>query len=205
LAVTTAPATLGTLFKASHPLMEVLARPTTTATRVASRLFPSLSRALPYTEMADRGFMGYMGARGVYDAGKGWYQGTMPWYQAVPQMALSGLMMADAAPLVGDIPKNVGNATEDALLKAASRLSPNIKRRAAESFMRTSPSANPFPDIKYNFHLMMSGKSGGRQRLAHIANYILTGKKVGPKGYYNSFAFFQPTNFANFVKRPTLA
>ena len=107
LAVTTAPATLGTLFKASTPLMEVLARPITTATKVASRLFPNLSRALPYTEMADRGLMGYMGARGMYDAGKGWYQGKMPWYQAVPQMGLSGLMMTEAVPLVNGAAKNL--------------------------------------------------------------------------------------------------
>lgn len=94
------PLAAGSLVKASMPFMEMMARPSTTATRIGSKLFPSWSKALPYTEMADRGLMGYLGARGMYDAGKGWYNGKMPWYRAIPQMGLSGLMMADAAPVV---------------------------------------------------------------------------------------------------------
>lgn len=40
---------------------------------------------------------------------------------------------------------------------------------------------------------MLRGEDGGKQRLLHIGNYVLTGAKVGPKGYYNSFAGFTPT------------
>ena len=50
---------------------------------------------------------------------------------------------------------------------------------------------------------MWNGEIGGKQRLAHIADYILTGRRVGPKGYYNSFAGYQPMNLANIVKNPT--
>lgn len=100
LAVTTAPATVGPLWEGLTPAMEVMARPLTTTAKVAPRVLPQASKALPYTEMADRGIMGVLGTKGMWNAGKGWYEGEIPWYQAVPQMGLSGLMMADAAPLV---------------------------------------------------------------------------------------------------------
>lgn len=81
----------------------------------------------------------------------------------------------------------------------------NIERRGIETFMRTTPFANPIPEAKNGFLSMWNGQQGGRQRLAHIADYVLTGRKVGPKGYYNSFADFQPTNLAEMVKEPTFA
>lgn len=66
----------------------------------------------------------------------------------------------------------------------------NVGRRAVETAMRTTPLANPLPEISNNFHTMLQGNNGGKTRLFHIGNYILTGKKIGPKGYYNSFAPF---------------
>lgn len=66
----------------------------------------------------------------------------------------------------------------------------NVGRRAVETAMRTTPLANPLPEISNNFHIMLQGNNGGKTRLFHIGNYILTGKKIGPKGYYNSFAPF---------------
>lgn len=68
----------------------------------------------------------------------------------------------------------------------------NVGRRAVETAMRTTPLANPLPEISNNFHTMLQGNHGGKTRLFHIGNYILTGKKIGPKGYYNSFAPFVP-------------
>ena len=82
------------------PIMQMLARPLTTTARVASTVFPKAARVLPYTQMADRGIIGYLGTTGMYNTGKKWYEGKIPWYKAVPQMALEGLMVADAAPLV---------------------------------------------------------------------------------------------------------
>ena len=70
----------------------------------------------------------------------------------------------------------------------------NIGRRAVETAMRTTPLANPLPEISNNFHTMLQGDNGGKTRLFHIGNYILTGKKIGPKGYYNSFAPFVSTS-----------
>lgn len=98
LAATTAPATIGTLFEAAAP---VLSRPLTTVTEAASEYLPAFSRVLPYTEAADKGLMGILGTKGMYDSGKDWYEGNIPWYQAVPQIGLSGLLVADAAPLLG--------------------------------------------------------------------------------------------------------
>ena len=70
----------------------------------------------------------------------------------------------------------------------------NVGRRAVETAMRTTPYANPIPEISNNFHTMLHGNNGGKGRLLHIGNYILTGKRVGPKGYYNSFAPFTQLN-----------
>lgn len=79
----------------------------------------------------------------------------------------------------------------------------NVGRRAVETAMRTTPLANPLPEISNNFHTMLQGNNGGKTRLFHIGNYILTGKRVGPKGYYNSFAPFVQLNDV-FVSKPSL-
>ena len=104
-----APIAAAPVVEAGLPIINVMARPLTTTAKVGSKLFPSWSKALPYTEMADRGIMGYMGARGVYNTGKEWYNGEIPWYQAVPQMGLSGLMTADAVPLISSGYKGLQN------------------------------------------------------------------------------------------------
>lgn len=79
----------------------------------------------------------------------------------------------------------------------------NVGRRAVETTMRTTPFANPLPEISNNFHIMLQGNNGGKTRLFHIGNYLLTGKRVGPKGYYNSFAPFVQLNDV-FVSKPSL-
>lgn len=79
----------------------------------------------------------------------------------------------------------------------------NVGRRAVETAMRTTPYANPLPEISNNFHIMLHGNNGGKGRLLHIGNYILTGKRVGPKGYYNSFAPFTQLNDI-IVTKPSL-
>lgn len=79
----------------------------------------------------------------------------------------------------------------------------NVGRRAVETAMRTTPFANPLPEISNNFHIMLQGNNGGKTRLFHIGNYLLTGKRVGPKGYYNSFAPFVQLNDV-FVSNPSL-
>lgn len=70
----------------------------------------------------------------------------------------------------------------------------NVGRRAVETAMRTTPGSNPLPPISRGFETMLRGNRGGKTRLFHIGNYILTGKRVGPKGYYNSFAPFTQLN-----------
>ena len=52
--------------------------------------------------------------------------------------------------------------------------------------MRTTSDPNPLPSISSNFKYMLLGKYGGKKRLYHIGNYILTGKRVGPKKDYLS-------------------
>lgn len=86
---------------------------------------------------------------------------------------------------------------------SVTRYSQNVGKRAVETAMRTTPYANPIPEISNNFHIMLQGNNGGRTRLFHIGNYILTGKRTGPKGYYNSFAPFVQLN-SSFTNRPGL-
>lgn len=86
---------------------------------------------------------------------------------------------------------------------SVTRYSQNVGKRAVETAMRTTPYANPIPEISNNFHTMLQGNNGGRTRLFHIGNYILTGKRIGPKGYYNSFAPFVQLN-GSFINRPGL-
>lgn len=80
----------------------------------------------------------------------------------------------------------------------------NIERRGIETFMRTTPVYDPVPESKDGIAIMLKGLNGGKKRLAHIADYVLTGHRVGPKGYYNSFAGFEPYSEADFVKNPSL-
>lgn len=64
-------------------------------------------------------------------------------------------------------------------------------KRGVEVAMRTSPSSNPIGDILYGLRYLSHGEQGGLQRGKAIANYILTGKRTGLKGYYNSLARFR--------------
>lgn len=132
------PLAAGPLVEASMPFMETLARPSTTATRIGSKLFPSWSKALPYTEMADRGLMGYLGTKGMYNTGKDWYNGEIPWYQAIPQIGLEGLMMADAAPVV----KSAGKAIDWAAREAYAPY--DFYRTIQETTPRTTPTYRGF-------------------------------------------------------------
>lgn len=105
----------------------------------------------------------------------------------------------------GAVSSNTARAIEgiSPINRAVKNYADNVERRAAETVMRTTPLFNPLPEAKRGLIGMWNGEIGGKQRLAHIANYVFTGRKVGPKGYYNSFAGFQPTNLANIVKNPT--
>lgn len=64
----------------------------------------------------------------------------------------------------------------------------NFGRRAVETFMRTTPEANPLGDVRKGIKSMIKGKDGGGKRLLDIGKYWFTGKKTGEKGWYNSFA-----------------
>lgn len=64
----------------------------------------------------------------------------------------------------------------------------NVGRRAVETVMRTSSYPDPLLGVSNGFKEMLHGNDGGKTRLFHIGNYILTGKKTGQKGYYNSLA-----------------
>lgn len=80
----------------------------------------------------------------------------------------------------------------------------NVEKRVAETFMRTTPAYNPLYEAENGFINIWNGLNGGKPRLAHIANYWFTGHKTGPKGYYNSFAGFNPYNESQLVSNPTL-
>ena len=77
----------------------------------------------------------------------------------------------------------------------------NITRRGIETAMRTTPLYNPLPEIENMSASMWNGLNGGKKRLFHIGNFILTGIKTGPKGYYNSFAGYTPLDMT--VTKPT--
>lgn len=79
----------------------------------------------------------------------------------------------------------------------------NVEKRIAETFMRTTPAYNPLYEAENGFINIWNGLNGGKPRLAHIANYWFTGHKTGPKGYYNSFAGFNPYNESQLVSNPT--
>lgn len=87
--------------------------------------------------------------------------------------------------------------------RAVKNTADNIERRAIETGMRSSPYPVPFPYVRQGFKSMMNGEEGGRGRLLHILDYIATGRRVGPNGYYNSFAYYQPYNEASRVANPT--
>lgn len=54
-------------------------------------------------------------------------------------------------------------------------------KRAVEVAMRTTPTANPIPDIKYAFSELPKTK-GGKQQLKDVARYIATGKRTTHEG-----------------------
>ena len=81
----------------------------------------------------------------------------------------------------------------------------NVLKRGAEVAMRTTPLANPIPEVKNGVALLWNGQNGGKARMAHIANYILTGAKRGPKGYYNSVAGYIPLNSSNLLSDVSLS
>ena len=98
---------------------------------------------------------------------------------------------------------NPGFVLSPLAYNASAKYLQNVGRRVTETAMRTTPYANPIPEISNNFHIMLHGNNGGKGRLLHIGNYILTGKRVGPKGYYNSFAPFTQLNDI-IVTKPSL-
>ena len=109
----------------------------------------------------------------------------------------------DTANLLSDLTIPLATNGIRNVASSVTRYSQNVGKRAVETAMRTTPYANPIPEISNNFHIMLQGNNGGRTRLFHIGNYILTGKRIGPKGYYNSFAPFVQLN-GSFINRPGL-
>ena len=109
----------------------------------------------------------------------------------------------DTANLLSDLTIPLATNGIRNVASSVTRYSQNVGKRAVETAMRTTPYANPIPEISNNFYTMLQGNNGGRTRLFHIGNYILTGKRIGPKGYYNSFAPFVQLN-GSFTNRPGL-
>lgn len=62
----------------------------------------------------------------------------------------------------------------------------NTKRRAIEVAMRTSSDYNGLHTIQRQLKKLIDAKD--KDRLSAIGKYILTGKRTGSKGYYNSLA-----------------
>lgn len=60
----------------------------------------------------------------------------------------------------------------------------NVERRAIETAMRTTSKPDFIGEILYTLPNIYKND---KTRLKHIANYIISGRKKGPKGYYNSF------------------
>lgn len=70
----------------------------------------------------------------------------------------------------------------------------NVGRRAVETGMRTGLTATPRVAINNLNNMIKYDK----KRVFHIGNYILTGFKFGPKGYYNSFADTPTSYYSGF-------
>ena len=85
-----------------------------------------------------------------------------------------------------------GSAIEKGAANIA-RYTSNVEKRAVETAMRTTKNENPLSEMSVGFRQMLQGINGGKTRLFHIGDYILTGRRVGPKGYYNSLAPFRPS------------
>lgn len=81
-------------------------------------------------------------------------------------------------PIVGKSAPNMYNA--------ANNYVNNVYKRGAEVAMRSSANPDPTNAIKLAFNNIKANKNGGYPRLLNIGNYVLTGVKNGPKGYYNS-------------------
>lgn len=64
----------------------------------------------------------------------------------------------------------------------------NIERRAIETAMRTSNKHDGLSNITKGIKNIMSNPNDNKKRIFSIAKYIISGKKTGPKGYYNSFS-----------------
>lgn len=78
----------------------------------------------------------------------------------------------------------------------------DVYRRGAEVAMRTSANPDPTNAIKLGLNNIKAGKNGGYPRLFNIGNYIITGSKNGPKGYYNSLGeTVENANGKTFVQR----
>ena len=61
----------------------------------------------------------------------------------------------------------------------------NVAKRGIETAMRTTANSNPIDDIQRGLsHILKKDK----KRALSIGNYILTGTRIGNKGYYNSLA-----------------
>lgn len=83
-------------------------------------------------------------------------------------------------------------------IKSAKQGLDNIERRAIETAMRTSYRQDGLENTLKGIKNIMSNPKDNKKRIFSIAKYIVSGKKTGPKGYYNSFADIDNTGRINY-------
>lgn len=71
----------------------------------------------------------------------------------------------------------------------------NVAKRGVETAMRTTDVPNPINSIRYGATYIIKQDPA---RVAAIGNYILTGMKLGKKGYYNSFSPYYINYYSGF-------
>ena len=98
-----------------------------------------------------------------------------------PNLVNATEMGLSLLPIAGEIPYMYKNIKQYPI---------DVTKRGIETAMRTTEISNPIPEIKTQLNNMIHGKNGGIPRLLNIGNYILTGYRNGPKGYYNSLSDF---------------
>lgn len=73
----------------------------------------------------------------------------------------------------------------------------NVAKRGVETAMRTTYFPNPIDDVRQGASYIIKYDPA---RAAAIGNYILTGMKLGKKGYYNSFSPVYINYYSGFMK-----
>lgn len=74
----------------------------------------------------------------------------------------------------------------------------NVAKRGVETAMRTTSSANPISEIQQGLSHVIKKDP---KRALSIGNYVLTGTRIGNKGYYNSLALDPNNYYSGFFKK----